>query len=139
MYMGTNCPLRLTNSRFDYTDPFHQTSWLDRDQFKTEATSRTTASPVNEIATINNLVVASLTIVSFGIRGRTSKRVFTPETLLRHSRSCQEAVRAVRESSHLCETYLLEGHEIRRTLQFDCRWFPFVLKCEVDPRVFPPR
>ena len=30
--MDTNCPLRLTNCRFDYADPFHQTSWLDRDE-----------------------------------------------------------------------------------------------------------
>ena len=27
--MDTNCPPRLTNCRFDYADPFHQTSWLD--------------------------------------------------------------------------------------------------------------
>jgi hypothetical protein len=27
--MDTNCPLRLTNCRFDYADPFRQTSWLD--------------------------------------------------------------------------------------------------------------
>ena len=34
--MDTNCPLRLTNCRFDYADPFHQTSWLDRHQFEAE-------------------------------------------------------------------------------------------------------
>ncbi len=32
----TNFPLRLTNCRFDYADPFPQTSRLDRDQFEAE-------------------------------------------------------------------------------------------------------
>ena len=34
--MDANCPLRLANRRFDYADPLHETSWLDREQFEAE-------------------------------------------------------------------------------------------------------